>query len=153
MKVSQVPGHISKLRRSPPQFQMTFSAEGERYGRFFSAITAALADTATATVTIALVDTGTPFLNKLLGMGDTAVTLERGTSIVAESHDEIEPLLDAAFRDGNDFLFVPMPKPFVIFEDDGFTTFFANSKSNLNLIAQELKTLGVEPIPDWQCRF
>lgn len=132
---------------------MTFSAEGDRYGKFFSAIISALSKSTGAMVTIAQVDTGTPFLNKLLCVDESTISLERGTTIEAECHNEIEPLLDAAFRDGNDFLFVPTPKRFLIYEDDGFTTFFANSKANLNLIAQPLGQLGFGIIRNWQCRF
>lgn len=153
MKVTHPPGAISKLRRSPWRFQQTFSAEGELFDKFFAAIIAALGDSSMATLTIAEVNTGTRCLSELVGLDSARVTLERGTSIVAENGDEIARLLDAAFRDGNNFLFVPVPKPFVMFDDDGYSTFFANSKSNLNLIAERMESLGVSPVRDWHCKF
>jgi hypothetical protein len=48
-------------------------------------------------------------------------------------------LLSAAFGDWVDFLFVPAPKPFVVYADhDEYATFFANTKSNLNKVADAL---------------
>jgi hypothetical protein len=144
---------LSKFRRTSWKFQQTFAPDGERYEKLLPAVIKSLGEAETATVTIAEVNTGTPFLSALVGLSGESTTLERGTSIVAECRDEIAPLLDAALRDGNNFLFVPAPKPFVMYEDDGFATFFANNRSSLNLIAKPLETLGVKLIQGWQCRF
>ena len=153
MKVTHTPGAISKLRRSPWRLQQTFSAEGKLFEKFLAAIIAALGDSSMATVTIAEVNIGTRCLSELVGLDSARVTLERGTSIVAENSDEIARLLDAAYRDGNNFLFVPTPKPFVLFDDDRYSTFFANSKSNLNLITERMESIGISAVRDWRCRI
>ena len=145
---------MSKFRRTSWRFQQTFdSPGGELRGEFVGAIISALGESPKATVTIVEVGTGTRFLSELVGLDGSSVTLERGTSIVAESREEIAPLLSAAISDGNDFLFVPTPKPFVMFDDDGYSTFFANTKSNLNLIAEKLVAVGIHEVRNWHCRF
>jgi hypothetical protein len=53
-----------------------------------------------------------------------------------------------------DFLFIPTPKPFVIFADhDEYTTFYANTRSNLNRVAEPLSTLRVEEVLGYQRRL
>jgi hypothetical protein len=46
---------------------------------------------------------------------------------------------------------MPAPKPFVIYADhDEYTTFFANTKSNLNRVAQPLTAGGFVSVPDYE---
>lgn len=60
-------------------------------------------------------------------------------------------LLEAALGDWVNFTFVPKPKPFVIYADhDEYTTFYANTKSNLNGVVQALSGAGFEKVPDYQ---
>ena len=67
------------------------------------------------------------------------------------NRDEAEGLLVAAFGDPVDFLFAPEKKPFVLYADhDQFTTFFAQTRSNLNLIVEELLNHGFQQILDYQ---
>ena len=55
----------------------------------------------------------------------------KGVSVTATGQQELEELLHTAFTDWFDFLFVPTPKPFVIYADhDEYTTFCANTRSN-----------------------
>ena len=68
-------------------------------------------------------------------------------------HDEVGALLQAALSDSVDFWFIPTPKPFVIYADhDEYTTFFANSKSNLNGIVDPLLKRGFESV-DYERSF
>ena len=76
---------------------------------------------------------------------------QKGTAVVAEGQQESEELLHAAFSDTMDFLFVPTPKPFVIYADhDEFTTFYANTRSNLNRVSDALLTQGFEEVSGYQ---
>lgn len=60
-------------------------------------------------------------------------------------------MLEAALGDWVDFVFVPVPKPFVIYADhDEYTTFYANTKSNLNRVAQALIAAGFEKVLDYE---
>jgi hypothetical protein len=55
---------------------------------------------------------------------DPSLPLARESSILAQTRDEVEALLVAAFMDGPDFIFIPCPKPFVFYADhDDWVTF------------------------------
>ena len=46
---------------------------------------------------------------------------------------------------------MPTPKPFVIYADhDEFTTFYANTRSNLNRVSDTLLTQGFEEVSGYQ---
>ena len=70
--------------------------------------------------------------------------------MTAVGRREAEELLQAAFTDWFDFIFVPTPKPFVIYADhDEYATFFANSKSNLTAVASALTASGFTPVANY----
>jgi len=74
--------------------------------------------------------------------------------VTAVGQREIEELLNAALSDWVDFIFVPAPKPFVIYADhDEYTTFYANTGSNLNRVAEPLLTQGFEEVSEYQRRL
>ena len=74
-------------------------------------------------------------------------SLQRESSIEVVGQQQVGALLEAALGDWVDFWFVPTPKPFVIYADhDEYTTFFANSKSNLNGIVGPLVKQGFETV-------
>jgi hypothetical protein len=51
------------------------------------------------------------------------------------------------------FSFVPAPKPFVIYADHhDYTTFYANTRSNLNRVADALLAQGFEEVSGYQRR-
>jgi hypothetical protein len=57
---------------------------------------------------------------------------------------EVEELLYIAFSDWFDFLFVPIPEPFVIYADPGeYATFYANTRFNLNPVVEALSGGGI----------
>jgi hypothetical protein len=57
----------------------------------------------------------------------------------------MELLLQAVLTDAVDFAFIPTPKPFVMYADhDDLVTLFANTKSNLNRVAQALYREGLK---------
>ena len=73
----------------------------------------------------------------LLTQHEETATLTRDLSITAEGKQEVEQLLAVAFGGWIDFIFIPSPKPFVIYADhDEFTTFHANTKANLNHVSE-----------------
>lgn len=78
-------------------------------------------------------------------------SLGRESAILAETGDEAEALLLAAFMDGPDFIFVPKPRPFVIYADhDDWITFYANTTSHLNGIIRPLAEAGFRLVQDWR---
>jgi hypothetical protein len=76
--------------------------------------------------------------------------IEHGTCITVLTPDELRSLLCVALQDWIDFLFVPSPKPFVLYADhDRYVTFLANTRSNLNKITMPLTAIGCEPVPGY----
>ena len=72
-------------------------------------------------------------------------------SVTAVGRQEVEELLHTTFADWFDFLFVPTPKPFVIYADhDEYTTFYANTRSNLNRVVEALSAQGFESVADYR---
>ena len=53
-----------------------------------------------------------------------------------------------------DFVFIPEPKPFVIYADhDEYITFYANTKSNLNRVADALLAQGFKSVQNFERNF
>jgi hypothetical protein len=60
----------------------------------------------------------------------------------------------AALGDWVEFIFVPVPKPIVIYADhDEHTTFCASSKSNLNRVVDDLVANDFERVVDYERPF
>lgn len=77
-----------------------------------------------------------------------------GSCYTAIGSSEAKELLQAALSDWVDFLFLPTPKPFVIYADhDEYITFYANTKSNLNRVVQPLAAKKFTAIPNYSRRF
>jgi hypothetical protein len=71
--------------------------------------------------------------------------------VTAVGAQEMQELLHTAFTDWFDFLFVPTPKPFVIYADhDEYTTFYANTRSNLNRVVEALVAQGFEEVAEYR---
>ena len=86
-------------------------------------------------------------LNALLADRCLPPSLQSESCIEATGQQETAALLQAALSDSVDFWFIPTPKPFVIYADhDEYTTFFANSKSNLNGLIEPLLKQGFQKV-------
>ena len=93
-------------------------------------------------------------LIQLLAQNALLSERDEGVTITTDHANEVVPLLRAALADWVDFLFVPTPKPFVIYADhDEFVTFYANTKSNLNHTVGPLEAHGYKAVQDWQREF
>jgi hypothetical protein len=83
-----------------------------------------------------------------------SMDLRKDTTIDAPNKAESEALLLAALSDWVDFAFVPNPKPFIIYADhDEYTTFFANTKANLNRVLTRLGERGFKAVTDYTRHF
>lgn len=149
MTATPTPGALKKFRRTPWRFQQTVELpKPEERERFVSTIIAAIGNLESATVTIDEVVFRTEQLSAVCPAGSN---LTHDTSISAPSAKEARALLVAAFWDGPDFICIPTPKPFVFYADhDNWITFYANSKSNRNLIIAPLAANGYKLIQNWQ---
>jgi hypothetical protein len=90
-------------------------------------------------------------LSALLAKHSLPAQFGRDWSLSASGRDEAAELLEAALGDWIDFIFVPTPKPFVIYADhDEYTTFYANRKSNLNPVVEALSARWFKQVQDYE---
>lgn len=152
MKVLDSPGALKQLRKASWRFQQTFKTPLKRLDPFVAAIVLAAAPE-TACVTIEEAVFEPKRLAALLTRYSLPSRYGKGISVTASGQQEIKGLLYAAFADWLDFLFVPSPKPFVVYADhDEFATFYANTRSNLNHITEALSSQGFEPVTEYTRR-
>ena len=80
--------------------------------------------------------------------------LQRDTTLAVVDPDKVKELLRAALSDWLDFTFVPIVKLFVIYADhDQYTTFYANTKSNLERIRLSLLAKRFEEVRNYERKF
>src|SRR5438045_7610517 len=107
------PGMMKRFGRTPWRFQRTFETPLPVIDKFVSMIVSAHGHIQRASVTIDQVVFDPKHLKALTSAGDSAIQLVRDITISARDRHEVELLLQAAFSDWIDFLFVPEPKSFV----------------------------------------
>jgi hypothetical protein len=153
MTLSETSSSLSKFRKAAPEFQQTFVTPTQDLTRFVATIVAA-GQIQEGCLTIEQVVFEPTHLIALLNRYAIAPRYGRGLSVSADSQDEVESLLHAAFRDAIDFLFVPKPKAFVIYGDhDEFATFYSHRRSYLNRVAGALLSQGVVTVRDYVRRL
>jgi len=149
MTVTPTLGALKKFRRTPWRFQQTVERpDAGDLERFVSTIITAHGSLEAATVTIDEVIFDADRMSALCPAG-SAIT--RDISLTAQSAEEAQALLVAAFWDGPDFVCIPTPKPFVFYADhDDWITFYANTKSHLNHVIEPLTSHGYKLVQNWQ---
>ena len=151
MKVSDDPNALSQFRKTLWKFQQTFKTPLKRLEPFVAAIASSIQPLQIASVTIEQVVFEPKGWIGLLTRHSLPIRYERGVSVTAEGHVEIEELLRAALSDWVDFLFVPIPEPFVIYADhDEYTTFYAHNHPSLSQVAEALLAQGFEQITGYE---
>ena len=147
MILSTTSGSLKRLRKVPWRFQQTFLTPLRNLQPFVASVVSAREQVQAGVVTLDSVVFEPKNLNALLSSRSLPPSLQSETSIEAAGHEETAALLQAALGDSVDFWFVPTPKPFVIYADhDEYTTFFANSKSNLNGVIEPLLRQGFQKV-------
>jgi hypothetical protein len=151
MTLLKTPGAIKKFGRTPWKFQATFHTPLKQLDLFVAAILDDEGGLEKGTVTIDGVVFDPKNLQRLLAASPLPVELGCDWSISADGMVQIRELLKAALSDWVDFSFIPTPKPFVIYADhDEYTTFYANTKSNLNGVVRALLAKGFKQVLDYQ---
>jgi len=149
MNLSETPNAFKQFRKTPWRFQQTFKTPLKSLHPFVAAIISA-ASPETACVTIEQAVFEPKHWIDLLIRYSLTPGYAKGVSVTAVGRREVEELLQAAFTDWFDFIFVPTPKPFVIYADhDEYTTFYANTRSNLNRVVTLLSAQGFEEIREY----
>ncbi len=109
--------------------QKTFETPSKDLKRFVATIFSAHETLQDGSVTIEQVVFEPKHLNAVLAKHLLPAQFGRDCLLSASGRAEAAELLEAALEDWIDFIFVPTPKPFVIYADhDEYTTFFANTK-------------------------
>ena len=153
MTLSETPGAVKKFRKQAWRFQQTFATPLQNLSAFVKTIVSSQEfQGGCLTIDQAVFEPGK--LICLLGKYSIPPQCGHGTSITAESQAEVAELLEAALGEWLDFIFTPLPKTIVIFADhDEYTTFFANTRSNLNRVVTALSSKGFREIQDYERRL
>ena len=150
MNLSETPSTLKQFRKSPWKFQQTFKTPLNNLQPFVATIIST-ASPEIACVTIEQAVFEPKHWIDLLTRHSLSPRYGKGASVTAVGRQEVEELLHTAFTDWFDFLFVPTPKPFVIYADhDEYTTFYANTRSNLNRVVEALVAQGFEQIAEYK---
>jgi hypothetical protein len=146
MKLSPDPLSMKLLLRAQPKFQQTFWTPCNQAAKLAKTIVSA-GGLEAAQFGIRRVVFDPENIKTLLEQYSLGRENINHLAIEAEGRDEVEALLKASFRDSTDFLFIPQPKPFVVYADhDEYTTFYSHTRSNLNLVVQALARDGFKTV-------
>lgn len=149
MTKSHAAGEIQRFHRRSWKFQQTFLTPLKDLPHFIATILSAFPLKA-ASITIKQIGFEPKHLLALLATHSIPAQNYQNITLTTIAPAEIAPLLEATLSDWIDFLFVPVPSPFAIYADhDEYTTFFANSRSNLNRVITPLMEQGFKAIPDY----
>jgi hypothetical protein len=154
MMLSETPDAVQLFRDTPWKFQQTFHTPVQDLPNFVATILSAQRPIHAGCLTIDQVAFEPKHLIAALAEYSLPPTFGHDWSIVATGPREVESLLEAALGDWVDLIFVPTAKPFAIYADhDEYTTFYANSESDIRRIAEALLTAGFEMVPEYERRL
>jgi hypothetical protein len=143
MNVSSEPTILGKFYRTAWRFQQTFEISARSAGLCAASTVEAVPKITEGKVVVDRIAMEPRRLRAFLSEHQLPPAIEHGTCISASTTDGVRSLLSVVLSEWVDFLFVPSPKPFVLYADhDRYVTVLANSRSNLNKIAGPLTTAG-----------
>jgi len=119
MNLSDSPSALKQIRKASWKFEQTFKTPLNNLQPYVVAILSA-ASPETACVTIEEAVFEPKHWIDLLTRYSLPPRYSKGVSVTAIGAQEMQELLYTAFTDWFDFLFVPTPKPFVIYADHDF---------------------------------
>jgi len=151
MFLSETPGALKRFHKTAWKCQRTFKTPLQNLQTFVTTIVSAAPGLRAASVTVEQAVFEPKHLNGLLTQYSIPLKYDRGLSLIASDRQEAEGLLLAVLSDWIDFLFIPDPKLFAIYADhDEFTTFYAQTRSNLNRVVSALSGQGFETVPGYE---
>jgi hypothetical protein len=153
MTTAEASGEVERFHKIPWKFQQTFRTPLKALPTFVKTILSVF-PFREGRVTIEQAVFEPKNLSGLLARHSIPAQHFQSVTVTAADHKEIAEVLEAAFADWVDFIFVPVPEPFAIYADhDEYTTFFAHNLSNVNQVAAALKSNGFNAIPDYIRNF
>jgi len=151
MTLSETPGAVKRFRRSSWRFQETFQTPLKDLQRFVAAIISAHGAIQSGSVVFDSVVFDPKHVIATLTKHSLPITYGRDWELAAVGRGEVAELLESVLSDWIDFIFVPKPRPFVIYADhDEFITFYTNTKSNLNFMLDTLSSGGFKRVQNYQ---
>jgi hypothetical protein len=148
------PISLDEFRRNPWRFQQTFLTPLRYLKPFVETIFSSQKETRNGTIIIDQVVFEPKHLKELLFNRPLPISLEHNWALTVTGRKEIESLLIAALSDWVDFLFIPFPASFVIYADhDEFTTFYANTRANLDVVVDALLAKEFEEVREYTRQF
>jgi hypothetical protein len=154
MTLTETPGALKRFRKTSWKFQRTFQTPLKNLQTFVTTIVSAAQPLKGGSLTVEQAVFEPKHLNGLLTSYSIPPKYEHGLSLIAADRQEAEALLLAVLSDWVDFLFIPDPKPFVIYADhDEYTTFYGQTRSNLNRVINALSGQGFESVPGYERRL
>ena len=150
MRLVQTPSAVKKFSRTPWKFQHSFQRPAAHLPEFVAKIVSAVPDLRDGILTVDKVVFEPTDLLELLKAHSLPPKYGHDLSVVADNAEEVAAVLGVAFRELIDFVFVPDPKPFVIYADhDDFITFLAHSRSNLNSVVKILEAARFKSVTNY----
>jgi hypothetical protein len=151
MTLSESSTLLKRFRSNPWKFQQTFATPHRNLEAFVAEVVSASHPCESGCLTLDQVPFEPTNLMGLLNSHSISPQYGHGWSITAVGQEEVEAVLYAAFRDAADFIFVPKPSPFAVFADhDDYTTFYAQTRSNLNRVVGGLSRRGFETVQHYE---
>jgi hypothetical protein len=150
----EIPADISHTTQKLVVVQFQTAPLPKNLGPFVGTILSACEPLRSSRVILEQIVFQPKHLTELGAKYSISMDLRKDTTIDAPNKAESEALLLAALSDWVDFAFVPNPKPFIIYADhDEYTTFFANTKANLNRVLTRLGERGFKAVTDYTRHF
>ncbi len=149
MRIYESPGTLTRYRQTTWQFQQTFKTPLDDLERFVGVIMQALPSTegAIAVFDQVVFDPQHELLSLYAKYSLPEKWYGNDVIIEAQSAAEASELLRAVLDEWIDFLFIPTPKPFVIYADhDEYITFLAHRKEQLSSVVEPLAAAKFLPV-------
>ena len=148
--LNEVPSQIRQFRANVWHFQATLVTPRHAMKSFLSALFETF-PVLEGTVTTDQVVFEPDHVMELLNPGGIFLENIWEFTLKASGASDIAALLDATLNDWIDFTFIPTPALFAIYADhDEYTTFYANTRSNLNRVVEDLVAPGFEQIAEYK---
>jgi len=147
MEFADVPSASKQIRSLGWKFQKTFVTPPPKQLDAYVDVIVSVGSPQMACITIEQVVFEPKEWISVLTRNSLEPRYRSGVAVTCSGENEVRELLVATFGAWFDFAYVQSPKRFVVYADhDGYTTFYANTKSNLNSIVAAMQGLGVKEV-------
>lgn len=152
--ISSTQGAIKQFQNKALKFQQTFITPLDDLERFVATIVSTQGFIKKGCVTIDDIVFEPKTLQAFLTQHVSTAEIGHDVTIEALGQQEIEGLLRSTLADWIDFVFIPTPKPFMIYADhDEYITFYSDTQSDLDRLANSLSEKGFKKVENYERVF